>query len=192
MPSHCTLTVRIFQPVHKERRIAHDGIKKIPLSFFHFHQFLTSPHQMLFRKILQGAARYPYPVGKRTGCHILPSLHAGIRINIYSPNLSLRETLRHHERDKSRTRPDVEYTLSTLSPCTQQHPVGAHLHRTAILLYFKLFKCKSSHKSSLVIFYFPKLSISEIITCNRAIYCKISGKRLSFVTHIGDKSAFIY
>lgn len=145
MSRHRPLTVRIFQAIYKERRIAHYRIKNTgSLQFFSSLQSLSS-----FRsspEILQSAAFYFHPVAKRTCHHILPRLSAGISIHINPHYLSFRKTLRHHERNQSRSGTNVQNPPATLRPCTQQNAVSSHFHGTTVLLYLKLFKSKITHK----------------------------------------------
>lgn len=60
----------------------------------------------------------------------------------------LQETLRHHERNQSRSGTDVQNPPATLRPCTQQNAVSSHFHGTTVLLYLKLFKSKLPINSS--------------------------------------------
>ena len=145
MSRHGSLTVRIFQAIYKERRIAHYRIKNTGSlqtfsSFQSLSSFRSSP------EILQSVAFDFHPVAKRTCHHILPRLSARISIHINPHDLSLRKTLRHHERNQPRSGTDVQNPAATLRPCTQQNAVSSHFHGTTILLYFKLFKSKITHK----------------------------------------------
>ena len=129
MSRHRPLAVRIFQAVYKERRIAHYRIKSTISS-----------------EILQSATYDFHPIAKRTCHHILPRLSASISIHINPHDLSLRKTLRHHERNQTRSGTDVQNPPATLRPGTQQNTVSSHFHGTTVLLYFKLFKSKITHK----------------------------------------------
>ena len=158
MSCHCPLTVRIFQAIYKERRIAHYRIKNTgslqtsssfrctTISLQTFSSFHSLSSFRSFPEILQSAAFYFHPVAKRTCHHILPRLSAGISIHINPHYLSFRKTLRHHERNQSRSGTDVQNPPATLRPCTQQNAVSSHFHGTTVLLYLKLFKSKITHK----------------------------------------------
>ena len=152
MSRHRPLAVRIFQAVYKERRIAYYRIKDTGrlqiCSSFQSTSFQASSFQSttISPKILQPAAFYFHPIAKRTCHHILPRLSAGISIHINPHYLSLRKTLRHHERNQSRSGTNVQNPPATLRPCTQQNAVSSHFHGTTVLLYFKLFKSKITHK----------------------------------------------
>ena len=157
MSRHRPLTVRIFQAIYKERRIAHYRIKNTRSlqtfssfqSLSSFQTFSSSRSLSSFRsspEILQSAAFYFHPAAKRTCHHILPRLSAGISIHINPHYLSFRETLRHHERNQSRSGTNVQNPPATLRPCTQQNTVSSHFHGTTVLLYLKLFKSKITHK----------------------------------------------
>ena len=158
MSRHRPLTVRIFQAIYKERRITHYRIKntgslQICSSFrcttISLQTFSGSRSLSSFRsspEILQSAAFYFHPVAKRTCHHILSRLSAGISIHINPYDLSFRKTLRHHERNQSRSGTNVQNPPATLRPCTQQNAVSSHFHGTTVLLYLKLFKSKITHK----------------------------------------------
>ena len=147
MSRHRPLTVRIFQAINKERRIAHYRIKNTgSLQTFSSFQSLSSFRNTSSPEILQSAAFYFHPVAKRTCHHIFPRLSAGISIHINPHYLSFRKTLRHHERNQSRSGTNVQNPPATLRPCTQQNAVSSHFHGTTVLLYLKLFKSKITHK----------------------------------------------
>ena len=147
MSRHRPLTVRIFQAIYKERRIAHYRIKNTgSLQTFSSFQSLSSFRNTGSPEILQSAAFYFHPVAKRTCHHIFPRLSAGISIHINPYDLSFRKTLRHHERNQSRSGTNVQNPPATLRPCTQQNAVSSHFHGTTVLLYLKLFKSKITHK----------------------------------------------
>ena len=147
MSRHRPLTVRIFQAIYKERRIAHYRIKNTgSLQTFSSSRSLSSFRNTGSPEILQSAAFNFHPVAKRTSHHILPRLSAGISIHINPHYLSFRKTLRHHERNQSRSGTNVQNPPATLRPCTQQNAVSSHFHGTTVLLYFKLFKSKITHK----------------------------------------------
>ena len=145
MSRHRPLTVRIFQAIYKERRIAYYRIKNTGSlqtfsSFRSLSSFRSSP------EILQSAALYFHSIAKRTCHHILPRLSAGISIHINPYDLSFRKTLRHHERNQSRSGANVQNPPATLRPGTQQNTVSSHFHGTTVLIYLKLFKSKITHK----------------------------------------------
>ena len=152
MSRHRPLTVRIFQAVYKERRIAYYRIKDTGrlqiCSSFQSTSFQASSSQSatISPEILQSAAFYFHPIAKRTCHYILPRLSASISIHINPHDLSLRKTLRHHERNQTRSGTDVQNPPATLRPGTQQNTVSSHFHGTTVLLYLKLFKSKITHK----------------------------------------------
>ena len=145
MSRHRPLTVRIFQAIYKERRIAYYRIKYTG----RLQTFSSSRSLSSFRsspEILQPATYDFHPIAKRTCHHILPRLSASISIHINPHDLSFRKTLRHHERNQTRSGTDVQNPPATLRPGTQQNAVSTHFHGTTVLLYFKLFKSKITHK----------------------------------------------
>ena len=95
--------------------------------------------------ILQSAALYFDTIGKRTCSHILSSLLTSLSIHINTPHLRLREALRHHQRNESGTRPDIQNAFTARCPCPQQHTIRSHFHGATILMNLKLFEFKSSH-----------------------------------------------
>jgi hypothetical protein len=74
------------------------------------------------------------------GGSILAGLLTSICVNINSSHHRLRISLCHHQGNKSRTRADIEYALSSPRPCAEQGSVGAHLHSTAVVIDGKLAK----------------------------------------------------
>ena len=130
MAGHRPFTVWIFQTIQEEGRITYDGIKLL-------RRFI----------ILQAAARYAHPVGEGTSRHILTSLITSLSIQVNTYHLSLLAALRHHQRDESCARTNIQYTLAARSPCPQQHTIRTHLHGTTVLVNFKLLKLKSCHLS---------------------------------------------
>ena len=66
-------------------------------------------------------------------------------IDIDAGDIPRRRTLCRHKRDDARTRPYIEYppfVAAECDPCTEQHAVGADLHRHAGLLDRKLLETK--------------------------------------------------
>jgi hypothetical protein len=53
-------------------------------------------------------------------------------------HLSLRESLRHHERHNPRAGAYVKNALPTNSPRAEQHSVRTHLHGTQFLMHYKM------------------------------------------------------
>ena len=58
----------------------------------------------------------------------MPGLSYGTLVNIEGSDMSLRIALGKHQGNDSRTTTDIEHTVSTTRPSTQQHTVGSDLH----------------------------------------------------------------
>ena len=142
MASHRPLVVRIFHTIHKERRIAHNGIKDTVL-----RAYGKSQHLLRFprREILQACMHHPHPITERTRLHILAGLSTSLIIDVDTHHMSLSKALSHHQGNQSSARPDVKDTVAPISPCPQQHAISTHFHSTTVLLDFKLLKTESTH-----------------------------------------------
>ena len=86
------------------------------------------------------ALYHRYSLCKRRFGYVFARLPHGIGINIDGRHLRIWAALCHHERYESRTRTDVEHTLSATRPRAEQRAVGAHLHGTALLSDHKAFE----------------------------------------------------
>ena len=83
-----------------------------------------------------------YSICKGRCNYVLMGLQACIRININSIHHSLRETLSQHQGYQSGTRSDIENTVSSLSPCSEQSAIGTDFHGATVLMNGKLLKRK--------------------------------------------------
>ena len=78
--------------------------------------------------------------------YVFNSLTESALVNIYRCHLCIRKALRHHQSYQSRTRTNVQHAVAPISPCSQQHAIGAHLHGAQVLSYRKAFELKHAAK----------------------------------------------
>ena len=87
--------------------------------------------------------------------YILLRLQASISIEIDAVDLCFGIALRQHQRDQSRSRPDIEdpHPVVHLSPCSEQGAVGADFHGATVVPYGKLFKTeiRIGHRQGIII-----------------------------------------
>jgi hypothetical protein len=123
MPRKLFPLLRIWQIIHEERRIAHDGIKS----------FSRLPMAHISLKQLQ--ALLPGSSIKISG-----GIYTGPGFYFYRRKMCIGKTLSEHQRQQTRSGAHIKHParIMQLNPGTKQTGIGADAHRCMILYHVKL------------------------------------------------------